>query len=164
MNRHNDQQDNAATSDYVTFTIADQLFGIPVLKVQDVLGDFKITQIPTAPKEIAGSLNLRGHIVTAIDIRRRLNLPDHDDPTHQSMSIVVDHEENLYSFIIDHVGDVMSLSQDDFDKNPPTLDPIWQKVSEGIFQLDDKLLIVIDIPEILKINNQKQPLIGNKKG
>ncbi len=63
------------SQDYVTMTIADQLFGIPVLTVQDVLGSQRITRIPLAPPEVAGALNLRGRIVTAMDVRRRLDLP-----------------------------------------------------------------------------------------
>ena len=85
----------ADTEDFVTFTIADQLFGIPVLKVQDVLSSHNITRIPLAPPEIAGSLNLRGRIVTAMDVRLRLGLPPRDRKA--SMSIVAEHDGELYS-------------------------------------------------------------------
>ena len=89
------------TEDFVTFIIAEQLFGIPVLKVQDVLNSHRITRIPLAPSEIAGSLNLRGRIVTAIDVRRRLNLPSRQ--AGECMSVVVDHESELYSLLVDTV-------------------------------------------------------------
>src|SRR5215813_314004 len=86
--------------DYVTMSIADQLFGIPVLKVQDVLGPQTITRVPLAPPEVAGSLNLRGRIVTAIDVRLRLGLEPRANQK-PSMSVVVEHDGELYSVLVD---------------------------------------------------------------
>src|SRR5690606_41239580 len=85
----------ADTEDFVTFTIAEQLFGIPVLKVQDVLSTHNITRIPLAPPEIAGSLNLRGRIVTAMDVRLRLGLAPRQGGN--AMSLGAEHEGELYS-------------------------------------------------------------------
>ncbi|MCD8497079.1 MAG: chemotaxis protein CheW [Alphaproteobacteria bacterium] len=137
------------SSDFLTIQIGDQMFGIPVLQVQDVLGKQKVTKIPLAPPEVAGSLNLRGRIVTAINVRKRLGLPENDNKSSQEMSVVVEHESELYSLIIDKVGDVLSLSDDTFEKNPSTLDPLWREVSSGIYRLKDKLLIVMDVPKFL---------------
>jgi len=134
--------------DYVTMTVADQLFGIPVLKVQDVLGPQNITRIPLAPREVAGSLNLRGRIVTAIDIRQSLDLAARDDGG-RSMSIVVENRGEMYSLIVDKVGEVMSLDKDTFERSPTTLDPKWREISGGIHRLDDRLLIVLDIQRLL---------------
>jgi purine-binding chemotaxis protein CheW len=137
--------------DFVTLTIADQMFGIPVLEVRDVLGPQNIAHVPLAPPEIAGALNLRGRIVTAIDMRIRLGLPPRDD-SGQSMSIVVDHGGELYSLIVDKVGEVMSLSASDVEKNPPTLDPQWRDVSEGIYRLKEQLLIALSIQRFLRFD------------
>lgn len=136
------------TQEFVTFTIADQLFGIPVLKVQDVLSSYQITRIPLAPPEIMGSLNLRGRVVTAIDMRARLGLSPRSD-TDESMSIVAEHEHELYSLVVDTVGEVLALSTETFEKNPPTLDPKFRTVSDGIYRLDDKLLVVLDVNRLL---------------
>ena len=138
--------------DFVTMTIADQLFGIPVLQVQDVLGPQRITRIPLAPPEVAGSLNLRGRIVTAIDVRKRLGLPERasDKP---GMSIVVDHKGELYSLIIDSVGEVLSLSSTDFERQPATMDLRWREVSTGIYRLRDTLLVVLDVSRLLNFAN-----------
>lgn len=137
------------SSDFLTVMIGNQIFGIPVLQVQDVLGEQKVTKIPLAPPEVAGSLNLRGRIVTAINVRRRLGLPDNDNNASKQMSVVVEHESELYSLIIDRVGDVLSLTDDTFEKNPSTLDPLWREISSGIYRLNDKLLIVMDVPKFL---------------
>ena len=140
--------------DFVTATIADQLFGIPVLQVQDVLGNQKITRIPLAPPEVAGSLNLRGRIVTAIDVRLRLNLSARpkDKP---GMSIVVDLRGELYSLMVDSVGEVLSLSNEDFERNPATLDPRWREVSTGIYRLNGQLMVVLDVPRLLNFTNME---------
>src|SRR5271165_3855095 len=95
--------------DFVTMFIEGQMFGIPVLMVQDVLGPQKITRIPLAPPEVAGSLNLRGRIVTAIDVRMRLQLPQRAPDAGAGMSVVVDMKGELYSLKVDQVGEVLSL-------------------------------------------------------
>ena len=135
------------TEDFVTFIIADQLFGIPVLKVQDVLSSHNITRIPLAPPEVAGSLNLRGRIVTAMDVRLRLGLPARKDKV--SMSIVAEHDGELYSLMVDSVGEVLALKGDAWERNPGTLDPKFRDYSLGIYRLDGKLLVVLDVNRLL---------------
>ncbi len=141
-------EDKRRSSDYLTVSIAKQRFGIPVLQVQDVLREQTVTRIPLASPEVAGSLNLRGRIVTAIDVRRRLGLPDNDNQT--SMSVVVEQDEELFSLVIDEVGDVISLKNNQFEKNPGTLDPAWRDVSTGIYQLENELLIIMDVSKLLE--------------
>ena len=135
--------------DFVTMFIEGQLFGIPVLVVQDVLGPQKITRIPLAPPEVAGSLNLRGRIVTAIDVRMRLQLPRKKAELGEGMSVVVDMRGELYSLRVDQVGEVLSLPAAKFERNPPTMDPLWREFSTGIYRLDEKLLVVLDVPRLL---------------
>jgi purine-binding chemotaxis protein CheW len=135
--------------DFVTMFIEGQMFGIPVLVVQDVLGPQKITRIPLAPPEVAGSLNLRGRIVTAIDVRMRLKLPQKKVETGAGMSVVVDMKGELYSLRVDQVGEVLSLPAASFERNPPTLDPLWREFSTGIYRLEGKLLVILDVPRLL---------------
>jgi purine-binding chemotaxis protein CheW len=145
-----DATSKESSREYVTMTIADQVFGIPVLTVQDVLGPQRITRIPLSAPEVAGALNLRGRIVTAIDVRRRLGLPARA-AEDQGMSIVVDHKGELYSLIVDSVGEVMSLPTDAYERNPSTLDPRWREVSGGIYRLKGKLLVVLEVAQLLEM-------------
>lgn len=135
--------------DFVTMFIEGQMFGIPVLVVQDVLGPQKITRIPLAPPEVAGSLNLRGRIVTAIDVRLRLKLPQKKAVAGAGMSVVVDMKGELYSLRVDQVGEVLSLPAAKFERNPPTLDTLWREFSTGIYRLEEKLLVILDVPRLL---------------
>jgi purine-binding chemotaxis protein CheW len=134
--------------DLITLTIAGHQFGIPVLQVQDVLGPQRVTRVPLAPPEVGGSLNLRGRIVTAIDVRLRLGLPPRpkDKP---GMSIVVELYGELYSLMVDEVGEVMSLSPEDFERTPATLDVRWRELSSGIYRLNGTLLIVLEVDRLL---------------
>ncbi len=141
-------QGSAEHVDFVTMTIENQLFGIPVLQVQDVLGTQRITRIPLAPPEVAGSLNLRGRIVTAVDVRKRLGLVPRPK-SDRDMSIVVDHGGELYSLMVDSVGEVLSVPAATYERNPATLDPIWKSVSTGIYRLQGKLLVVLDVNRLL---------------
>ena len=149
-----DRPDLAAADEermFVTLTVADQLCGVPVLSVRDILGEQAITRIPLAPPEIAGSLNLRGRIVTAVDLRERLHLPPPAaDATR--MSVVAEQSGELYALLVDQVSEVMSLKAGAFERNPPTLPPIWAQFSDGIYRLDGRLLVVLDVGKLLALS------------
>lgn len=145
----------AETRQYVTITIDGQSFGIPVLLVHDVLGAQRITRIPLAPAEVAGSLNLRGRIVTAIDIRRRLGMRDR--PADKApMSVVVEEGGELYSLLVDAVGEVLTLAEADYERHPPTMDPQWRENSTGIYRLNGQLLVVLDVSRLLAIGSRAE--------
>ncbi len=138
---------------FVTIFIAGQMFGIPVLDIQDVLGPQKLTWVPLAPSEVAGILNLRGRIVTAIDVRKRLGLSPSD--VRDSMSIVVDHQNELYSLIVDSVGEVLNLADNSYERSPATLDALWQELSAGVYRLNEKLMVVLDVSKLLDFENSE---------
>ena len=136
-------------TDYLAIYVNDQMFGLPVLQVQDVLANQKVTKVPLAPSEVDGALNLRGRIVTAINVRRKLNLPATENEK-KPMSVVVEHNNELYSLVVDAVGDVFPLHDEDFQNTPPTMESSWRSISNGIFRMDDKLLIILDISKLLE--------------
>ena len=230
--------------DFVTFFINDQMFGVPVLKVQDVLTPDQIAPIPLAPSEVRGSINLRGRIVTVVDVRVRLGLeerlpdktaagaaegpsrregisqpaadgsgtadenahpaqeespdkasrpaengngaaspagapvdtdaggdpaddgdrpaegasPPVDDDTAagvHGMCVTVEHENELYTLLVDRVGDVISLSDDFFEDNPSTLDVVWREFALGVYRLDSALMVVLDVGRLLEIKSAR---------
>jgi purine-binding chemotaxis protein CheW len=135
---------------FLTLTVAGQGCAVPVLLVRDVLGPQAITRIPLAPAEIAGSLNLRGRIVTAVDLRLRLGLAPRADGT-APMSVVVEQAGELYSLLVDEVGEVIPLPSAGFEPNPPTLDAFWRDISRGVHRQEQRLLIALDIDRVLAI-------------
>ncbi len=142
--------------DFVTIRLSGQLCGIPVLEVHDVLSEQAITVVPLAPPAVAGVLNLRGRIVTAINLRKRLGLDEKADGSEgEKMSIVVEYDGEPYSLLIDAVGDVMSFPEDSFERNPVTLDPRWQEVSEGIFRMEGELLVILDVEKLLNFGKDQ---------
>lgn len=134
--------------DFLTININGQMFGIPILQVQDVLGEVKVTRIPLAPPQVMGSLNLRGRIVTAIDVRKCLGLNPLEN-SDRRMSVVVSHDDELYSLIIDNVGDVLTLQDKEFEQTPATLDISWKAISLGVYRLNDLILVILDVPKLL---------------
>jgi len=136
---------------YVTLMLADQLCGVPVLAVRDVLADQVIARIPLAPREVAGNLNLRGRIVTAIDLRQRLRLPRRAEGA-SAMSIVTEQGSELYALLVDQVSEVVSLPAAGLERNPPTLPALWAEHSVGIYRLDERLLVVLDVDRLLKLD------------
>ncbi|CCQ73852.1 chemotaxis protein CheW [Magnetospira sp. QH-2] len=148
----------AESSEFVTFYIGDQMFGVPVLRVQDILQPEQIARIPLAPPEVAGSINLRGRIVTVIDVRARLGLPpmatDDDEPP---MALTVENGPDLYSLLIDRVGDVISLPISDFEQTPTNMDHIWRSYSDGVYRLKGNLMVVLDVDSFLDIGPGANP-------
>lgn len=144
----------ADSEEFVTFTISGQLFGIPVLKVQDVLSARRINHIPLAPPEVAGLLNLRGRIVTAIDVRCRLALPPRQGDG-SSMSIVAENNGELYSLMVDSVGEVLTLSKSDYERNPPTIPTELREFADGVYRLEDEILVVLDVQRLLNYGREE---------
>jgi purine-binding chemotaxis protein CheW len=135
--------------DFVSMQVDGQLFGIEVLAVHDVLKHITVSPIPLAPTEVYGLLNLRGRIVTTIDVRTRLGLDKAD--FLKPMCVVVEHKGEPYGLIVDSVGDVLQLYDADFETSPANLSPAWQASSLGVYMLEGKLLIVLDVTKLLSM-------------
>lgn len=139
--------------EYITATVAGQLFGLPILRVQDVFAPERLTRVPLAGPEIAGLLNLRGRIVTLIDVRKRLGLTGADSE-HAAMAIGVESHGESYGLLVDEVGEVLKLDDAERQANPVNLDLRLAHVSAGIFRLEHQLLVVIDVDRMLAIEDQ----------
>lgn len=144
-----------ATSDieYVTATIGGQLFGLPISRVQDVFVPERLARVPLAPDEIAGLLNLRGRIVTAIDMRRRLGLPALADYAER-MAVGIECRGESYGLLIDAIGEVLKLKTASREDNPVNLDARLARVSAGVHRLDGSLLVVLDVDRVLEVDAQ----------
>src|SRR2546430_5571390 len=122
-------------TEYVTVMIGDQLFGLPISRVQDVFMPERLTRVPLSSLEIAGVLNLRGRIVTAIDMRRRLGLPPRKD-SRPRMAVGIELKGESYGLLIDSVGEVMKLADGTREPNPVNLDARLARVSAGVHRLE----------------------------
>ena len=146
---------NEQFTEYVTVTIGDQLFGLPIARVQDVFAPDRLTHVPLAAPEIAGLLNLRGRIVTAIDMRRRLGLPPLEGG-RQRMAVGIEYKGESYGLLIDAIGEVMKLAANGGEDNPVNLDPQLARVSAGVHRLDGSLLVVLDVDRVLDVGGRAE--------
>jgi purine-binding chemotaxis protein CheW len=138
---------NGSFIEYVTVMISGQLFGLPISKVQDVFMPERMARVPLASAEIAGVLNLRGRIVTAIDMHCRLGLGKR--PTDRSvMAVGIEFHGESYGLIIDSVGEVLKLAESSSEPVPVNLDPHLARVSSGVYRLEKQLLVVLDVDRI----------------
>jgi purine-binding chemotaxis protein CheW len=142
--------DNANLTEYVTFTTAGQLFGLPIERVQDVFKPTNITRVPLAAPEIAGVLNLRGRIVTAIRLNNRLDLESRAEEM-APMAIGIEYGSESFGLLVDAVGEVLKLPDDEREANPINLDRKLARVSAGVFRLDGQLLVVLDVDRVLDL-------------
>lgn len=133
---------------YVTFVVDGQMFAIPALRVRDVLRFQVLTKVPLARPEIAGSINLRGHIVTAIDVRARLGAPARG-AGENAMCVVVEAADDWFCLIVDAVGDVITIMSTDIKSNPASLPPSWASMMRGIYRADLNLILLADIDQLL---------------
>ena len=136
--------------EYVTATVGGQLFGLPISRVQDVFMPDRLTRVPLAPVEIAGLLNLRGRVVTAIDLRQRLGMDAAEDGA-QRMAVGVECKGESYGLLIDAIGEVLKLPSSGREDNPVNLDPGLARISAGVHRLEGKLLVVLDVDRVLEI-------------
>ena len=132
------------TRRFATFTVDSLLFGVEVNKVQEVIRYQDMTTVPLAARGAAGLINLRGDVVTAIDLRTRLGLgplPDGGSP----MNVVVRVDDEPVSLLVDAIGDVVSVSADQFEEPPETLTGPGRALIRGAYKLDDRLLLALDV-------------------
>lgn len=138
--------------EYMTVYVGDQMFGIPVTVVHDVFEVQSLTTVPLSAPEVRGVLNLRGRIVTAIDMRMRLGLSTPADDTSR-MAVGIEMGGEAFGLMIDRVGEVLGLKEQDMERKPANLDPRWQQVSSGVYRLDGALMVVLDVDKALDLQS-----------
>lgn len=127
-----------------TFKAGDRWLGIEVARVQEILRARPVTPVPLAPAVVAGLVNLRGQIVTAVDLRRRLELAEQEQERDPAQ-VVVHGAEGAVSMLVDEVGDVLEVAEDDFEPPPPTLTGAARELIVGAWKLPDRLLLALDV-------------------
>lgn len=144
--------DDNDIAELVTAVVDGQLFGLPIGRVLDVFVPSRLTRVPLAPYEVGGVLNLRGRIVTVIDMRRRLGLPDRTTDT-SAMAIGIERAGEAYGLLVDSVGEVMRVASSIRTVNPVNLHPRLAEVSAGVYRLESELLVVLDVDRVLDLRN-----------
>jgi purine-binding chemotaxis protein CheW len=133
-----------------TFTLAEHLFGVEVSRVQEVLRYQPSTKVHLAPNAIGGLMNLRGQVVTSVDLRRRLSLAPRAEDA-EPMNVVVRVDGEVVSLLVDAIGDVVSVSQDVFETPPSTLSARERELITGAYKLQDHLLLALDIDRAVDV-------------
>ena len=146
----------AASQQFCTFYLDGHLFGTPVPQVQEVIQHQAMTRVPLARDVISGMLNLRGQIVTAIDLRRRLGLRDRAQD-QQPMNVVVRTNEGAVSLLVDEIGDVIEVEEETLESPPETLQGFAREVLHGVYKLSGGLLLALDIDRVVDLHDQTQP-------
>jgi purine-binding chemotaxis protein CheW len=133
-----------------TFFLENLFFGVEVEKVQEVIRYQEMTHIPLAPGVIAGLINLRGQIVTAIDLRRQLELPPRSGE-QLPMNVVIRHEDGPISLLVDEIGDVVEVEEDSFENSPDTLEARRREFLRGVYKLKQNLLLLLDTEKAVSV-------------
>jgi len=138
---------------FVTFTVAGQLFGVPVIRVQDILTPDVIAPVPGGPKQVRGLINLRGRIVTVIDMRTHLSLPK-PEAGQCGMCVTVESRGDFYTLFVDAVGDVITLPANLREGNPATLDAVWRDVADAVYRTEQGLMVALQVDRLLAIETK----------
>lgn len=144
---------NTDTRQLCTFALDGLLFGVEVINVQEVIRYQDMTSIPLASSMVRGLINLRGQIVTAIDMRARLGLPAPTD-RNQPMNVVLRTSDGVVSLLVDEIGDVLELNGREFERPPETLAGVFREVVLGVYKLEDQLLLLLDVERIVTLGPQ----------
>lgn len=140
----------AEKKQFSTFVVDRLLFGVEVEKVQEVIRYQVMTRVPLAPPVVKGLINLRGQIVTAVDLRCRLGLRARDS-RDLPMNVVVRHDDGAVSLLVDEIGDVLEVEEESFEMPPGTLEGEARELIRGVYKLQDSLLIALDTDKILNV-------------
>lgn len=140
-----------STCQLCTFYLDDLYFGVDVQKVQEVIRYQEMTRVPLAPTVVRGLINLRGQIVTAIDMRRRLNLPELAKD-RLPMNVVIRKESGPVSLLVDEIGDVLEVNGEDFEHPPETLHGVVRELVRGAYKLNNRLLLNLDCDRTINLN------------
>jgi purine-binding chemotaxis protein CheW len=132
----------ADTRQFCTFFLDQFMFGVELEKVQEVIRHLELTEIPLAPEVISGLMNLRGQIVTGIDLRRRLDLPPRPGDV-QPMNVVIRSADGALSLLVDNIGDVVEVTEESFERPPETLQGKFRDVIVGVHKLEKQLMHVL---------------------
>ena len=128
---------------FATFFLDGLFFGVEVLKVQEVIRYQEMTRVPIAPAMIQGLINLRGQIITAIDLRRRLEMPPRAE-NRLPMNVVVRTDDGAVSLLVDEIGDVVEIQDDTYEQLPETLTGVARELIRGVYKLKERLLLILD--------------------
>lgn len=140
------------TKQFCTFFVNDLFFGVEVLKVQEVIRYQAMTRVPLAPAMIEGLINLRGQIVTAIDLRRRLELAGRE-AEQLPMNVVVRSDDGAVSLLVDEIGDVVEIEDDVYERPPETLKGVARELVQGVYKLKERLLLILDTEKTVALTN-----------
>lgn len=135
---------------YATFVVDDLFFGVDVLRVQEVLRYQEMTAVPRSDGVIGGLINLRGQIVTALDMRKRLNLERRGDG-ETPMNVVLRSDHGGVSLLVDDIGDVIEVDPESFEAPPATLQRAGRELLEGVCKLEDRLLLILASDQVLEV-------------
>jgi purine-binding chemotaxis protein CheW len=138
-----------------TFHVGKYLFGVDVSLVQEVVRLQQITPVPLASPEIAGLINLRGEVLTAIDLRIRLGLPPAES-TREPVNVVVRVDDEPVSLLVDEIGGVLELSQVPFEQTPSTVDERVRDLLLGAYTLPDRLLLALNARQVLDVGSESR--------
>lgn len=141
--------------EYITVTVDGQWLGLPIDRVHDVFVVSEMTPVPLAPPEISGLLNLRGRVVTAVSLRQRLRLPEREG-AERRMAIGLEHWGEAYGLLVDEVGEVLKLDPGALQPNPVHLERRWAVLSQGVYQLQNTLLIILNVDQVLQFDTERQ--------
>ena len=140
----------SADQQFCTFFLDGLFFGVEVQKVQEVIRYQGMTEVPLAPPVIGGLINLRGQIVTAIDLRKRLLLQPRPE-TDLPMNVVVRSADGAVSLLVDEIGDVVEVEEANYEATPDTLQGIGHELLRGVYKLKDRLLLLLDTERAIDI-------------
>lgn len=142
------------TQQFCTFFLDGHYFGVPVQKVQEVLRYQEMTEVPLVSSVVRGLINLRGQIITAVDLRRQLGMNDRPEK-QKPMNVIMRTEEGAYSLLVDEIGDVIEVEENTFEQPPDTLQGMARGMLHGVHKLPNRLLLILDSERTAKLSDSE---------
>ena len=143
---------SSRTHQFCTFFLEGHYFGVPVQQVQEVLRYQEMTEVPLVSRVVRGLINLRGQIITAVDLRRQLGMKDRPEK-QKPMNVIMRTDEGAYSLLVDEIGDVIEVEEGSFEPPPDTLQGMAKDMLRGVHKLPNQLLLILDSERTAKLSD-----------
>jgi purine-binding chemotaxis protein CheW len=143
------------TQQFCTFFLEGHFFGVPVQQIQEVIRYQEMTRVPLVPEVVRGLINLRGQIVTAVDLRRRLGMGERPDD-QLPLNVVARTDDGPVSLLVDEIGDVLEVSEDAYENTPENMSAEQKEMVEGVYKLENRLLLVLNVDRALQVGGESR--------
>ncbi len=154
------ERESLHSSEFFSCRVGQQWLGFPVDQVLEVIVQQQLTPMPLAPPVVLGLINLRGRIITEVDVRKLVNMDENETGKSTHVVIVQSGQGEDVGLLVDEVGEVAAMDMQHYENTPDTLAPVWRQIGEGVLKSDDRVTVIANVDRLLALSLPEEGTAG----